>query len=139
MTSVWVVPALDKREDCHASFSMALKSTPIEQLTFQRGEKALAHRIVIAISNRPHRDSDLPLMTPIAKGHRGVWRALVRVMNHLARTTLTTRHIQGIQDQLGTHMMGHRPPHYTAAKDIEHHRQIEKPDERGDIRDIGDP
>ena len=112
---------------------------PIEQLTLQRSEKTLAHRIVIAISNRPHRDSNLPLMTPIAKGHRGVLRTLVRVMNHLGWATLTTRHIERIEYQLGAHMRGHGPPHYPAAKDIEHHRQIEKPNERRDIRDIGHP
>jgi hypothetical protein len=73
---------------------MMLKSMPIEQLTLQRGEKTLAHRVVIAIANRAHGHADLSLMTPMAKGYRGVLRALVRVMNHLGWATLTTRHIQ---------------------------------------------
>jgi hypothetical protein len=40
MTSVWIVPALDKREDCHASFSMALKSTPINNTFAKTDDEA---------------------------------------------------------------------------------------------------
>ena len=118
---------------------MRLKSTPIEQLTFQGGEETLAHRVVITIANRAHRDTNLSLMTPMAKGHRGVLRALVRVMNHPMRATLAARHMKGVEHELDTHVIRHRPAHHAAAKHIEHHRHIEKPGERGDIRNVCNP
>ena len=53
-----IVPRLDEVED--GGFSLALGSEAIlhEELAFERGVKALAHRIVEAIAARIHRRSN---------------------------------------------------------------------------------
>ena len=48
-----IVEALDELEDGHARFGLRLEATPIEQLTFERGEETLRHRVVVGISDRP--------------------------------------------------------------------------------------
>ena len=48
-------------------------------------------------------------------------------MDHVSRPRLAEGHVQGIQDQLGSQMVGHRPADDPAAPDIDDDRQIEKP------------
>ena len=46
-----VIPALDELEHRHARLDLRAEVAAVEQLAFERGEKALAHRIVEAISD----------------------------------------------------------------------------------------
>ena len=41
-----IVPSLDELEDRQAGLGLGLELAPVEQLAFERGEEALAHRIV---------------------------------------------------------------------------------------------
>src|SRR3954451_8665672 len=61
--------------------------------------------------------------------------APVGMMDHVSRPTLTEGHVQGIQNQLGSQMVGHRPADHPAAPDIYDDRQIEEA-RRG--RDVGE-
>jgi hypothetical protein len=45
MAAMRVVPAFDEVEDCHAGLDLGLETTPVEQLAFERGEKALAQAL----------------------------------------------------------------------------------------------
>jgi len=50
-----VVPALDELEERQAGFGLAVERAAVEQLAFERGEKALAHGVAEAITDRTHR------------------------------------------------------------------------------------
>src|SRR6267378_2490337 len=57
VTADRVVPALDKLEDRHARFGLRLETPAREQLAIERGEEALAHRVVVGIAHRFSRSS----------------------------------------------------------------------------------
>jgi len=46
-----VIPALDELEHRHARLDLSAEVAAVEQLAFERSEKALAHGIVEAISD----------------------------------------------------------------------------------------
>jgi hypothetical protein len=54
MTAAPVVEALDELEHRDPRLGLRLEPTPVEKLTFQRGEEALAHRIIVGVANRAH-------------------------------------------------------------------------------------
>src|ERR1700687_187409 len=72
MSPAWIVEALDEFEDGHARFGLVLEATPIKQLAFERGEEALRHRVVVGISDRPHRGANTRLPTSFAELDRGI-------------------------------------------------------------------
>src|SRR5262245_60345861 len=53
-----IVEALDEVEDRESSLSRRAQGDTIEQLAFQRGKKALAQRVVIAVADGAHRGAD---------------------------------------------------------------------------------
>ena len=48
------------------------------------------------------------------------------MMDHVSRPALSEGHIQRIQNQLGSQVVGHRPADHPAAPDIHDDRQIEE-------------
>jgi hypothetical protein len=50
-----VVPALDELEHGHAGLGLGFEAAAGEQLALERGEEALAHRVVEAVADRTHR------------------------------------------------------------------------------------
>src|SRR3954453_5889831 len=62
--------------------------------------------------------------------------ALVRMMDHVARPTLAEGHVQGVHNQLGSQMVGHRPADDPAAPDIHDDRQIEEARRGRDVDEI---
>ena len=60
---------LDEREHCPPGFYLILEAPPIKKLALQRGEEALAHRIVIGIADRSHGRPDAGLLASDAKGN----------------------------------------------------------------------
>ena len=59
MPGAGVIPALDELEDCHADLHLGTELPPFQQLTFERGEEALAHGIVVGVADLSHRGSDI--------------------------------------------------------------------------------
>ena len=57
----------------------------IEQLALERGEEALAQRVVVAVADRAHRGPHAGLAAAPPEGERGVLAALVGVMDHARR------------------------------------------------------
>jgi hypothetical protein len=49
------------------------------------------------------------------------------------------RHVQRLEHELGSEMVGHRPAHDPPAERVEHHRQEQKTRPGRDVGDIGDP
>src|SRR3954454_1262496 len=77
----------------------------------------------------PSAASECPSQPPVQVLRRpfdSALAALVGMMDHVARPTLAGGHVQGIQNQLGSQMVGHRPADDPAAPDIHDDRQIEE-------------
>lgn len=112
-----------------------------EQLAFQRGEEALGHGLVVAVTDRAHRTADADRLTALAEEQRGVLAAVVGVMDHpLARTAVPDRHLERAHDQLGAQVISHRPTDHPATEDVEDDGQIEKALPLGrDVRDVRNP
>jgi hypothetical protein len=56
VATVRIVPALDEVEDGKAGLDVVLEAGSIEELALERGEEALAHRVVVAtINSRPRK------------------------------------------------------------------------------------
>src|SRR4051812_29825342 len=53
--------------------------------------------------------------------------SLIGMMDHVLRPALSEGHVQGIQDQLGSQMVRHRPADHLAAPDIQDDSEIDKP------------
>ena len=61
------------------------------------------------------------------------------MMDHLSRPTLAEGHVQGIQNQLGSQMVRHRPTDDPAAPDIHDDCQVEEARRGRDVGDVRDP
>jgi len=72
VASARIVPALDELEDDLAGLRLGAELPPVEQLAFERGEEALAHRIVVRITDRPHRLTHTGLLASEPEGDRGI-------------------------------------------------------------------
>ena len=68
MTTGWIVPPLDEREDCHTCFCLGLKLPTVEQFAFERCKEALTHRIVIGVTDRSHGRTDIRFLASQAEG-----------------------------------------------------------------------
>jgi len=137
--SARVVPAFDPVKDRRPGFGLGVEPSAVEQLTFEGGEEALGHRIVVAVAHRPHRGADADLLAAAPEADRGILAALVGVMDHRGRPALPNGHVERVEHELGLQMGGHRPAHDPAAADIEDDREIEESGPGGDVGDIRDP
>jgi hypothetical protein len=54
MTAAPVVESLDELEHHDPRLGLRLEPTPVKKLAFQRGEEALAHRIVVGVAIRTY-------------------------------------------------------------------------------------
>ena len=139
MTPLSVVPPVDEVEHRRAGVEWRRERDAVEELALERGEEALAERVVVAVADRPHRRTDARLPAPRPEGQRGVLTTLIRMMNHRPGLPLLDGHVQGCQHEGRAQMPLHRPPDDTATPDVEHHGQVEKTAAREDVGDIGHP
>ena len=68
MAAARVVEAFDELKDGKCSFTRSFETMADEQFAFERRIEALAHRVVVAISNRSHRGKDAGLFTALSEG-----------------------------------------------------------------------
>ncbi len=134
-----VVPAFDELEHRDARLDLRAEAVAIKKLALERGEEALAHRVVVCVADRSHRWPHAGLPAAFAEGDRGVLTALIGVMDHLARPPLEQRHVEGLEDELGPQMGLHRPADDSAAPRVQHDREIEEARPRRDVGDVSDP
>jgi hypothetical protein len=104
-----VVEALDERED---RVRQAFSSGPgraVEQFGLQGGEEALGDAVVEAVTDRAHRPEQPGLAKSVPERAAGVGRPVVAVVNRVCRwSAIPDRHLQGVDDQLGTDVVGAR-------------------------------
>ena len=67
MAPSWIVPSLDEFEDCGAGLRLVGKVPAIDELALERSEEALAHSIVVAITDGLRPDP----MDPHGRPHAG--------------------------------------------------------------------
>jgi hypothetical protein len=72
VTAAKIVKALDEREHRHPRLGLRLEPVPVEKLAFERGEEALAHRIVVGVSDRAHRGAYAGFPAAVSERDRGV-------------------------------------------------------------------
>src|SRR6516165_5928995 len=85
MTTARVVEALDEFEHRDPCLGLRLEPAPVEKLAFQRGEEALAHGIVVGVSDRTHRGAHAGLAAAMAELNGRVLTALVGMVDHALR------------------------------------------------------
>src|SRR6266851_9891533 len=85
MAAMEVVPALDELKHGHARFALGFEAAAVEQFAFERGKEALAHRVIEAIADRPHRGPHAGLAAALAEGDRSVLGEFKRSSQHLDR------------------------------------------------------
>lgn len=87
--------------------------TPVHQLGLQRGEEILRERIVVAISDRPHRLGNPVVGQPICESYCSVGRAAVGTMDQLPITHIPRPHriLQRPEHQLGIAAVRALPAH----------------------------
>src|SRR6266540_5031879 len=139
MPAMRVVEAFNEVEDRIASFVVIPERRSVNQFALQRGEKALAHGVVIAVSDRTHRWPNAGLATSLAELNRRVLTTLIGVMNHCRRRSLGDGHLQRCGDKRRSQVRSHGPSDDLATPHIEHNREIEEPHPRRHVSDIGNP
>ena len=134
-----VIPPFDVLEDGPARFGLGREPVAVEEFAFERGEEALGHRVVMAVADRAHRGDDAALAAALRERVRRVLAALVAVMDDLLGAAPRQRHVQRIEDQLGTQMRGHRPADHPASEHIDHDGEEHEAGPGRHTGDVGDP
>ena len=94
-----VVPPLDEVEKGVPRMLLVREGRAIDQLTFESGKEALAHRVVIAVTDRAHRRPDTRLSASPAELDRGVLATLVGMVDHsFGGISTLERHRQRVCD-----------------------------------------
>ena len=114
-----VVPALDEGEDRHARLSVGMEAATVDQLALEGREEGSAEGVVVGVADRAHGRPHPGLATARPEGDRGVLRALVGMVDDRVRPALPERHVEGVQDEPGAHIAGHRPAHHAPAEGAE--------------------
>ena len=101
-----VVEAFNKAEAGHPCLDLRDEAVPLEQFAFEGGKEALSWSIVIGVPERTHRGPHAGFLAALAKSERGT---LIGLMDRIARPAPVKGHVQGVQNQLGPQVVGHRP------------------------------
>ena len=139
MTTVWVVPAFYEFKDRHAGLSLGTEYAPVNELAFKCSEKAFRHSVVKTIPYRAHRrrDTHLPAAFPECVG--GILATLIAVINDADWTELPQCHVERLDHQLGTQVIGHRPAHQPPAEGVDDDRQKQESGPGRHVGDVGNP
>src|SRR5271157_5443658 len=139
MTTVRVVPPFDEFEHRLLGFLTGSHSYSVDELALQGGEKGLAHGVVIRVTDISHRWLHTCLSAPVAEGDGSILAAVVGVMHHGPRLTLTNCHLQSSQDQLCAQVPSEGPSYYPTAPGIQDYRDVQEPSPGRHVGDVGHP
>ncbi len=94
----------------------------------------------VRAADAAHREPHARRRGAFAERDRGVLAASIGMVDHAdGRLTLRDRHVARLLHQFGPHVGRHRPSHDPAAEHIEYDREIQKPRQGRDIRDVRHP
>ncbi len=114
-----------KTENRKASLRASSERIPLDQFTFQRGEKRLADRVFITVALRSHRGSNAFSPAALAKVVCSAGPPLIGVMDRLFRVPLLSGHVECVQHQFGAQVAWHRLADDSPAEGVEHDRQVQ--------------
>ena len=95
MTTVWIVPAFDVFEDCHAGLSLGAEYAPVDELAFKGSEETLRHRVVKAVAHRSHGRRDAHLSAAFPEQHSKSWASSVADLPERTSSTIWWRNSGG--------------------------------------------
>jgi len=121
-----VVPAFDVGEDGHPGLRLALEPALIEQFALERGEEALAQRIVVSVAHRAHGRAHAGLPAALAECVGRVLAALIGMMDDVRRPALCDGHVEGVQHQAGAQVVRHRPADDAPTEGVHHYGQVDE-------------
>src|ERR1700719_5401807 len=84
MATGGIVPPLDVAEDRHPGLGLRCEPAACQQLAFQCGEEALAHGVVVGVTDRPHGWEHAGFPAAPAERQRCVLATLVSVVDDIA-------------------------------------------------------
>src|SRR6516162_2190572 len=97
MATSGIVPPLDVAEDRHPGLGLRREAASSQQLAFQCSEEALAHGVVVGITDRSHGWATASFPSAAAARKRCILGSLVPMVDDIARLVLTDRHLQRLQ------------------------------------------
>src|SRR5260221_13767539 len=99
MAASGIVPTLDVAEDRHPGLGLRCEPATCQQLTFQGCEEALAHGVVVGVTDRSHGWAHAGLLAAAAERQRCILGALVALVDDVNRLALTYPRLHCLQDQ----------------------------------------
>src|SRR5438132_13537214 len=115
MAASRIVPSLDVAEDRHSGLGLRGEPAACQQLAFQCGEEALAHGVVVGVTDRPHGWAHTRLPTAAAERQRRILTTMIAVVDDVARLTLTDRHLDYFHHDLGSLLRHYNTGEYPSA------------------------
>ncbi len=134
-----IIPALDEVEDGKLRFALGFESMLDQQFAFEHCVEALAHCVVVAVTDRTHRWSDSGFSAAQPEGDRCVLRPLIGMVHDAARFASKDRHVKCVENELFAHVRGHRPTDNASAENVEHNGKVEKAAPRWNVSDVSNP
>lgn len=135
-----VVEDLDVVEDLPAELFSLWPGAAVDELLLERREEALGDGVVEAVAARSHRASDPGLAGGLPERERDELRSRVGVVDQPGlRTTTRERHLQGVDDEVRAHVVGHRPPHDPPGERVLHRGQVQPSLPCPQVGDVRDP
>lgn len=105
---------------CHACLVAVKPIRTIHKLFFQCSEEGLDHSVVVAAPLRAHAAHDPSTLELLAVTMARVLAPTVGVMDELvADLSGSQRALEGLEDELGLHVIGHRPADDATAEQVE--------------------
>ncbi len=136
---MWIVPAFDELEDRQLRLSMGAKSVAIDEFAFEGCKETLAHRIVVAVTDRSHRRSHTRLLATPPRNAMDVYCVpWIRMMDHIGWLTLVQRHVQCVEHQLGAQVISHCPTNHSPSACVDDNSQEQKTRPGRNVRDVCD-
>ena len=80
MPTMRIVPTLDEFKHGAARFGRRVERAAIDQLTFKRGEEALAKGIIVTVTDGAHRWTDADVSAAFSEGERCVLAPLALIV-----------------------------------------------------------
>lgn len=77
VTTIRIAPTFDELKDLHPGFRLVAKPASINQLALECCKETFTHRMVIAITDSPHRRPHTGFATSLSECYRGVLSALI--------------------------------------------------------------
>jgi hypothetical protein len=132
---------LDPLKDGESELLTVSPQVGVEELELKGPEEALRDRVIKAVADRSHRSEQAGGAEATPERPRRVLRAVIGVRHGAPSGRLASPrgHLQGVDDELGSHVVGDRPPHHHPAEPIENHRQVHRAVTGGMLGDVHHP